>query len=239
VVDPSILDALRPEVLRTLPVWFVATLLSLTLHEAMHALVGRWGGDDTASEQVTLDPTPHIRREPFGMLLVPVLSFFLMGGGWMIGWASAPYDPHWAAAHPRKSALMALAGPLGNFLIAGVAAAVIHGMIAGGQWVQQVESLESLVAVAETGEANALTTFVSILFSVNVLLGAFNLLPVPPLDGHGVVPLFLTEKATRRWFDLFRDRGAATVGIVIAWVIFGKIAGPVWLFAVRTLYWFW
>ena len=225
--------------IRTLPVWFVATLLSLTLHEAMHALVGRWGGDDTAADQVTLDPTPHIRREPFGMLLVPVISFFVMGGGWMIGWASAPYDPHWAAAHPRKSALMALAGPLGNFLIAAVAGGVLHGMIAAGHWTAALQDLQTLALVADTGEANALTTFVSILFSVNILLGTFNLLPVPPLDGHGVVPLFLTEKGTRRWFGLFEDRGAATIGIVVAWVLFGKLAYPVWGFAVRTLYWLW
>ena len=217
----------------------MATLLSLTLHEAMHALVGRLGGDDTASEQVTLDPTPHIRRAPFGMLLVPVLSFFMNGGGWMIGWASAPYDPRWAAAHPRRSALMAAAGPLGNLLIAGVAAAVLHGMIAAGHWERSPVDLETLAVAAETGEATALTTFVSILFSVNVLLGAFNLLPVPPLDGHAVVPLFLSERATHRWFGLFEDRSTAIIGLVVAWVVFAKLAWPLWLGAVRTLYWLW
>ncbi len=224
--------------LKTLPIWFVATLLSLTLHEAMHALLGRLGGDETAAEQVTLDPTPHIRREPFGMLLVPVLSFFFMGGGWMIGWASAPYDPRWAVAHPKRAAFMALGGPLGNLLIAGVAAGVLHAMIAAGHWTAAFGGLEEL-AVASGGEATALTTFVSILFSVNVLLAAFNLLPVPPLDGYAVVPLFLTDKGTRRWFALFEDRSAAIIGIVIAWVVFGRLAWKVWELAVRTLYWTW
>lgn len=216
----------------------MATLLSLTLHEAMHALLGKLGGDDTASEQVTLDPTPHIRREPFGMLLVPVLSFFFMGGGWMIGWASAPYDPRWAAAHPKRSALMALGGPLGNLLIAGVAAGIIHAMIAAGHWEPAVSSLESVV-LDGNGEATALTTFVSILFSVNVLLAAFNLLPVPPLDGHAVVPLFLTERATIKWFRLFEDRSASLIGLVVAWVVFGKLAYEVWLVAIKTLFWVW
>jgi len=239
VVRPLILEAFQPEVLKTLPIWFVATLLSLTLHEAMHALLGKLGGDDTAADQVTLDPTPHIRREPFGMLIVPLLSFVAMGGGWMIGWASAPYDPRWAAAHPKRSAIMALGGPLGNLLIAGVAAGVLHVMIATGQWQQAVTGLESLAVTAGSGEATAVTTFVSILFSVNILLGAFNLLPVPPLDGHAVVPLFLTERATHKWFGLFQDRSAALIGIVVAWVVFGKLAGDVWLFSVRTLYWLW
>jgi len=240
VVWRGILQALQPEVLKTLPIWFVATLLSLTLHEAMHALLGKLGGDDTASDQVTLDPTPHIRREPFGMLLVPVLSFFFMGGGWMIGWASAPYDPRWAQRHPKKAALMALGGPLGNLLIAGVAGGVIHAMIAAGQWSPAFSgmSLEEL-AVTGGGEATALTTFVSILFSVNVLLAAFNLLPVPPLDGHAVVPLFLTDKGTERWFRLFEDRSAALIGLVIAWVVFGRLALTVWELAVRTLFWTW
>jgi Zn-dependent protease len=237
VVRRSILDALNPEVLRSLPIWFVATLLSLTLHEAMHALVAKLGGDETAAEQVTLDPTPHIRREPFGMLLVPVLSFFFMGGGWMIGWASAPYDPHWAERHPKRSALMAMAGPGGNFLIAAVAAGVMHAMMASGQWAADPTDLEHLVVSAGSGGATALTTFLSILFSVNVLLGAFNLLPVAPLDGHAVVPLFLTEKATRKWFRLFEDRSASIIGMLIAWVIFGKLAWPVLRFAVQVLFW--
>ena len=73
--------------------WFVAFLFSTTVHEAMHALVAWKGGDPTAYHggQVTLSPIPHIRREPIGMLAVPLLT--AMTKGWAIGWASAPYDP--------------------------------------------------------------------------------------------------------------------------------------------------
>ena len=69
------------------PLWFAVFLLSLTCHEAAHALVAQWGGDHTAAAggQVSLDPIPHIRREPFGTLVVPILSYFLYG--WMLGWA--------------------------------------------------------------------------------------------------------------------------------------------------------
>ena len=75
---------MTPEQIALFPLWYVAFLLSLTCHEAAHALVAKWGGDLTAysSGQVTLNPLPHIRREPFGTVLVPILSFLL--SGWML-----------------------------------------------------------------------------------------------------------------------------------------------------------
>src|SRR6185369_342258 len=74
------------------------------------------GGDPTAYEagQVSLSPWPHIRREPWGTVLVPLLTFFTYAGtgsAWMMGWASAPFDPLWEHRHPRRAAAMALAGP--------------------------------------------------------------------------------------------------------------------------------
>ena len=89
--------------------WFVVFLLSTTLHEAAHALVALRGGDPTAylGGQVSLSPVPHIRREPLGMLVVPLLMTVL--NGWAVGWASTPYDPLWASRHPRRAASMAAA----------------------------------------------------------------------------------------------------------------------------------
>ncbi|MCB9616460.1 MAG: site-2 protease family protein [Sandaracinus sp.] len=229
---------LDPEVLRSLPVWFVATLLSLTVHEAAHALFGRLGGDDTAHEQVTLDPTPHVRREPFGMILVPILSFLFNGGQWMIGFASAPYDPHWAARHPKRAAWMAAAGPLADLLLALIAAVVLRLGLSFWGWqaiVPETAAFDALV-VGPEGEPTALTTFFSVLFSVNILIGLFNLIPVAPLDGHAVVPLFLSEKLTQRWHALFEDRAASFVGLAIAWVLFGRLAWPVFEASVQLFY---
>ena len=113
-------------------IWFVAFLLSTTVHEAMHAWVAWRGGDPTAYHggQVSLSPVPHIRREPIGMLVVPLLTALTQG--WAMGWASAPYDPNWAARHPRRAAIMAAAGPAGNFLLAlGAFALLKAGLIAG------------------------------------------------------------------------------------------------------------
>jgi hypothetical protein len=92
-------------------VWYVVFLFSTSLHEASHAWAAQRGGDPTAylAGQVSLDPRPHIRREPFGMVFLPL--FTAVTSGWPIGFASAPYDPLWAAAHPRRAAWMSLAGP--------------------------------------------------------------------------------------------------------------------------------
>ena len=148
--------------------WFAAFLFSTTCHEAAHALLGRLGGDRTAEDQVTLNPLPHIRREPFGMVLLPLLSGISSGGTSLIGWASAPFDPAWARCHPRRAALMSAAGPLANFALAGAAILILRGMIASGGSRQ----------VAEVVWVMAL---------LNALLGVFNLIPLPPLDGAGVV----------------------------------------------------
>src|SRR5437763_13725039 len=76
--------------------WYVVFLLSTTCHEAAHAWAASLGGDLTAFHggQVSLDPLPHIRREPFGMVVFPILTY--IASQWMMGWASAPYDPYWA-----------------------------------------------------------------------------------------------------------------------------------------------
>jgi hypothetical protein len=107
-------------------VWFVSFLFSTTVHEAMHALVAWRLGDPTAYNggQVSLSPIPHIKREPIGMLVLPLLT--AMTQGWAIGWASAPYDPQWANRYPQRAALMAAAGPLGNFMIAAAAFAAMR-----------------------------------------------------------------------------------------------------------------
>ncbi|HEX7241363.1 MAG TPA: hypothetical protein VF263_13895, partial [Longimicrobiaceae bacterium] len=85
--------------------YYIVFLFSTTLHEAAHAWAAYRGGDPTAYHggQVSLDPRPHIRREPVGMVLLPVVSVLL--SGWPFGFASAPYDPNWAVRHPKRAAL--------------------------------------------------------------------------------------------------------------------------------------
>ena len=117
-------DFTNPDTLVLGATWYVAFLFSTTCHEAAHALAAKLGGDLTAFHggQVSLDPIPHIRREPFGMVVFPILSYIV--GGWMMGWASAPFDPLWAQRHPRRAAWMSLAGA--NLSLTVLAGLAIH-----------------------------------------------------------------------------------------------------------------
>ena len=79
---------LTPDILILGVLWYVVFLFSATCHEAAHAFAAWRLGDPTAynSGQVTLNPLPHIQREPFGTVVVPILSYLWMG--WAVGWAA-------------------------------------------------------------------------------------------------------------------------------------------------------
>lgn len=228
------------DVLATLPVWLVIFLFSTTCHEAAHALAARLGGDSTAHDggQVTLDPTPHIKRHPLGMLIFPILTFLLNGGGWMIGWASAPYDPAWANRYPRRAAWMAAAGPLANLALVLIAGGIIMGGVAAGWFEAPTRPrTEHLVDLAGGGGEGHLGILVlSVVFTLNLLLFTFNLLPVPPLDGSAVVGLFLPGDMFRKFRELFDQPGIAIIGLIVAWQAFGEVWGPIFLGALGILF---
>lgn len=204
---------LSPETLALAFIWYVAFLFSTTCHEAAHALVAKIGGDSTAAlgGQLSLNPIPHIRRSPFGMVVVPILSFFLWGG--MIGWASAPYDPLWEHRHPRRSAWMALAGPAANFTL--MLLAVLALRIGRAYHLFTINSL--------TGNQGFAQTIFSVLFSLNLLLGTFNLLPVPPLDGSTGIMVFMREDHAQRYLSWIRGSNYAMVGLLVGLFLFQRI----------------
>ncbi len=216
--------------------WYLAFVFSTTLHEAAHAWVGLKLGDDTAHRggQVTLDPTPHIRREPFGMVVVPILSYLF--GGWMIGWASAPYDPQWAIRNPRQKALVSLAGPAANLALVLIAAILIRiGMAL--DFFAAPDSLDfSHVVEALSPNGNFFAAMLSIFFSLNLLLCTFNLLPLPPLDGSGALMLFIKPESAEKFLEVLWNPSFRFFGLFIAWKIFDVIYPPVQLFAVNLLY---
>lgn len=215
-----------PQSLATGFLWFVAFLFSTTVHEAMHALAALRGGDPTAYHggQVSLSPIPHIRREPIGMLFVPL--FTALTQGWAIGWASTPYDPRWAAHYPKRAAVMAAAGPAGNLGIAIVALVLIKIGLATGWFIPPSSvSFEHLVAAPDAGRT-FLGELLSIFLTLNVLLCAFNLIPLPPLDGASVIGLFVPESAAYRFREVSRTPMFQLLGLVMAWKIFPFIVGP-------------
>src|SRR5262249_29972913 len=126
------MQSIQPETLALGFTWYVVFLFSTTCHEGAHALAAKLGGDPTAfhSGQVTLNPLPHIRREPLGTVVVPILSYFL--SGFMFAGAGAPLAPLWHGRYPRRAAWMPLAGLAATFARMLVAPEVIRGGIAVG-----------------------------------------------------------------------------------------------------------
>lgn len=143
----------------------VIILFSMTLHEAMHGFVAYWLGDDTAKLQgrLTLNPIKHI--DPFLTILLPLI-LAIVGGPIFGGAKPVPFNPDRVKYDEWGAALIALAGPLTNFIIA---------FICFGIWV--------LIGAGD----GAISGVLMIAVLVNLGFFVFNMLPIPPLDGSRVV----------------------------------------------------
>jgi len=219
-------------------IWYIVFLFSTTCHEGAHALAARIGGDLTAFHggQVSLNPVPHIMREPFGTVIFPLLTY-IVPPHWMFGWASAPYDPDWRRRFPHRAAWMALAGPAANLTLVIFAGVAIRGGIALGYFrPPTTASFTHVTEAAVPGLAGFAAIFFSILFVLNVLLGTFNLLPIPPLDGHTGITLLMSERAALRFLDWSHFQGLGFAGLLLAWAVYGKFFEPIFRFCLAALY---
>ncbi len=219
--------------------FYAVFVFAVTVHEAAHALVAKLGGDLTAYHggQVSIDPIPHMRREPFGMVILPILSVAL--SGWPIGYASAPYNSAWAQRYPNRAAWMALAGPAANLALAVVAGVLVRiGMMAGVFEAPGSVHFKQITAAvgAPTGVVSGLALLLSIFFSMNLLLFLLNMIPLPPLDGSGALPLILPESWVNAYQGLIHQPMIGLIGIVIVWNFIGEIFFPCLFFAIGLLY---
>ena len=180
-------------------------LLSMTLHEAMHAFMGYFLGDDTAKAQgrLTLNPIKHI--DPFMTILLPVILALTPGAPIFGGAKPVPFNPNRVRYGDWGAALVAIAGPLTNFLIAFLAFGV--GVLSG-------------VITSQGVEATLLGQIIMLTMSVNLGFFVFNMLPIPPLDGSRVLYAFAPE-AVRRGMEMIERYGVMVVFAIVL------IASPV------------
>lgn len=217
--------------------WYIALIVAMVVHEGSHALVALLGGDRTAYEtgQVTLNPIPHMQREPFGMVVLPLITYAMMG--WPLGFAHAPYSVDWANRHPKKAALMAFAGPAANLLLVVLLFGFMKLGVSAG-WFEYpwprpqfpiLEKLEKLIVARDAlneGAFFALARISSVMLSINLILGIFNLLPIPPLDGAGIAEGLLPGPLGNL-FRILRSHWAFVIlGIIIAWKVAGAVILP-------------
>lgn len=218
-------------------IWYTVFIFSLVLHEFAHAFAGYRLGDDTAFRggQVSLNPIPHIKREKFGTIIVPILSYIF--GGWMIGWASAPFDYNWAARNKEKSAVMSLAGPTANFLLFFLAILMIRfGYVYGIFEAPKSINFSRVTASAEGSFFAPFVPILSIFFSLNLILFLFNLLPLPLFDGSSILLFFVRGKKADKVFEFIHNPGFKFVSILVAWRIFDYLFDPIHLFVINHLY---
>jgi len=209
-------------------VWLVVFVISVTAHEAAHAWAAHRGGDDTAylGGQVSLNPIPHMRREPFGMVIVPLLSVF-GPAHFPMGWASTPFDPVWEQRHPRRAAWMALAGPAANFTIALAAFLFLRVGLGRGFFLPHYSGGYSHLVTGHVAWIDGMGRFTSMLLVLNTVLCTLNLIPFPPLDGASAITLLLPEDAGLRLRRALRQPALSLVGLLLVWYVFGQLIRPV------------
>ena len=210
---------------------YLLFVFSTTCHEAAHAFVAQRGGDETAYGlgHVTLDPMPHIVRSPWGMVVAPLVGLYTMG--FPFGWASVPYDPLWGQKHPLRRAGMSLAGPAANFTLALISIVTLRVLLETGVYHLSGTGVHSGFVylnegVAQNSPLAALAFLLSRLFTLNLLLGIFNLMPLPPLDGAGVAE-GLSPRLLGSLYDRLRDiPGHELLGWIAASQLFRYAVEP-------------
>jgi Zn-dependent protease len=199
----------------------VVFLLAISVHESAHAWTAGRYGDPTATllGRVSLNPIRHI--DPIGTVLLPVIG--ILSGFGAFGWAKpTPVDPRNFKQPIKADIMTSVAGPASNFILVSFAFFTSMAIVA---WVPQghhnfvlaVNQAFSRQAVAASSEITPLFPLMLLLVEViviNVLLGVFNLIPLPPLDGSHVVRHLMPEQM-RRAYDM-----VGMIGL-IAFVIWG------------------
>ena len=184
-----------PQFFHTLSYILLPLAAAIVLHEYAHGWVANYFGDSTARSQgrLTLNPIPHI--DPVGSILVPLTLIFFVPGGFLFGWAKpVPIDPRQLYNPKRDMAFVAAAGPGMNFFLAIVSAALLSLFLIidptlREQWPPQpgVEPRQDVLGMVLVPLA-AMALFSVV---INTLLFAFNLLPIPPLDGSRILTSIL------------------------------------------------
>lgn len=197
-----------------LPIFYIVVILySVTIHEVSHGLMANSLGDNTAKNlgRLSLNPIKHI--DLFGSVLLPLFLFFTTG--FVFGYAKpVPYNPNNLVDRKFGPAKVALAGPLSNFILA-----LLFGL--------------TLRFVPDTLISPLVFQLFSYIVLLNLVLGIFNMFPVPPLDGHWLLMTFLPPSMNSLKVYIYKN---SFILFPIFLIIFMVFVSPViyWFFRLIT-----
>ncbi|MFL6207651.1 MAG: site-2 protease family protein [Pyrinomonadaceae bacterium] len=214
--------------------YMLALIFSLSVHEAMHALMSDRFGDDLARHQgrVSLNPITHV--DPVGTLLFPAVAFFT--GAPLLGWARpTPVNPLAWRNKRVANFWVSIAGIIGNLTIAIVTAIIIIVMVRAGALAESGKFWGVVSAAPEATGMSAAAELLNVFFRLNIGLAVFNLFPVPPLDGSKILYSILPDSAASG-IEMLERFGFMLLFILVFTGVIGKIFSVIMPLAWRIVF---
>ncbi|HEY4072845.1 MAG TPA: site-2 protease family protein [Herbaspirillum sp.] len=206
------------DLIQTVAVYALPVLFAITLHEAAHAYAAKFFGDTTAWSQgrMSLNPLKHV--DPFGTIVIPILLYFATKGAFLFGYAKPVPINFGQLGKPKRDMFwVALAGPAANFLMALIWTLILIALLV----MNVQEPFFTLMA-----RAGVLT---------NLVMFAFNLFPIPPLDGGRILISLLPHKYAYKFAQIEPYGFFIVMGLVLLKVIYTWWMVPVMLLAQGAL----
>jgi Zn-dependent protease len=218
-------------------IWFVVFLFSLSFHEASHAWTSEKFGDDTGRHQgrITLNPIAHI--DPIGTIVFPLIMMFTSVP--LLGWAKpVQTNPLLWRDKTRANISVSAAGPISNFILMALAFIIMKVLILAGvlAFNRQYRNIYDVIGPS-TGQPTfmqPLALFLGVMLMLNLALGVFNLLPIPPLDGSHVLEELLPYQMAKAYEQIRPYGFLLLIGLLYLGAL-NFVFQPISIFILRLL----